>query len=472
MSVELQFWSIIIPIENINKCKSLGGFEKFIESQKDRIGHDVWYDEYLYRYRVPNTDNENIFEFWEKEGLQLRNRIVGETKEYEWKDLCFANDSGPTITCAWLEVDKEVPCVWLKGKPKGELHGSNRRKSKVISESTIKEEYHIDFFKRLYDFSQKISNTPKLLLKMSEFRDSIDDFRPEKWDPPKNILKYSIYSVGYIVCLILRFFTNLIIKLLPKFDVNKFLEIFNLIHLDKGYTLNYEYQGNHPVVFTIKKLSFPHPFRSKTTSDKKGVLGPFRFENIENISLEQSPEGFFQFAVFSQVVDQFYLYWHALENDLVFVYSKSQIEDILKKILKEKYFHSIRDKFPELEWDEIHEKADQELSILFQSRKPDDVSIFLGPLKEEIAQNNITGEIIPLHRYWTSTEEIKALFSAPLNPQVTIMENGYGVVKILTFSKWEGFVYCRYDIKWPNSIEKVHMEWDEAVLRYNCGIQF
>jgi len=38
MSIELQFWSIIIPIETINKCKSLRGFEKFIESQKDRIG--------------------------------------------------------------------------------------------------------------------------------------------------------------------------------------------------------------------------------------------------------------------------------------------------------------------------------------------------------------------------------------------------------------------------------------------------
>ena len=30
MAIELQHDSIIIPIENINKCRSLGGFEKFI----------------------------------------------------------------------------------------------------------------------------------------------------------------------------------------------------------------------------------------------------------------------------------------------------------------------------------------------------------------------------------------------------------------------------------------------------------
>lgn len=474
MSIELQFWSIIIPIENINKCKSLGGFEKFIESQKDRIGHDVWYDEYLYRYRVPDDDNEKIFEFWEKEGLQLRNQIVGESKEYEWKDLCLTTENGPSITCNWLEFDKDVPCVWLKGKPRGELHGSNRRKSKVISESTIGEEYHVEFFKRLYKLHQDISNIPPILLKTFNFRDGVDDFRPRTWEPPKNYLKYLIYSLVYFICPILLFVANLIVMILPKFDANKFLDIFDLIRLDKGYILDFEYCGNCPAVYTKKKHLFLNLFNSKT-KDMSDVLGPFVFKDIENVSFEQSPQGFFQFAVFSRTVNQFYLYWHALENDLVFIYSKSQIEDILKSILQEEYKGLIRenDIDQDLSWNEIRKKADQELLELFKNRKPDDdISIFLGPLREDSQRDMNTGEFIPIKRHWTSKEELKALFNAPLNPQVTIIENGYGVVRILTFSKWSGFIYYRYEIKWPNSIEKVDMEWDEAVLRYNCGIEF
>jgi len=170
MAVELQFWSIIIPIENINKCKSLGGFEKFIESQKDRIGHDVWYDKYVYRYRVPDSDNEKVFEFWEKEGLQPLNRIAGESEKYEWKDLCLATESGPSTTCNWLEVDEEVPCAWLKGKPRGELHGSNRRKSKVISESLIKNEYYHRIFETVYELTKNIPYIPQIFRTVYEIR--------------------------------------------------------------------------------------------------------------------------------------------------------------------------------------------------------------------------------------------------------------------------------------------------------------
>jgi hypothetical protein len=472
MAIELQFESIIIPIENINKCKSLGGFEKFIESQKDRIGHDVWYDEYLYRYRVPDGDTEMIFEFWEKEGLQLHNRNTADSENNEWSDLCLADENGPSLKCDWLEVDKDVPCVWLKGKPRGELYGSNRRNSKVISESTIGKEYYVEFFERLYKFQKIISILPEKLRKAYNFRSSVVNFEHRTWEPPKSYLNYLLKPFLYIIQLILFLFACLKIMVLPKFDANKFFEIFNLISLDKGYILDYQYCGDCPAVYTRNKLYLLHLFNyMRKYMNDRYVLGPFKFEDIENVSFEQSPEGFFQFAVFSRAVHQFYLYWHAVQNDSVFIYSRSQIDEILKTIIKEQYEYAIRQKMTDyLSSREIKEKANQELSVLFNNRKSDeDISIYLGPLMEEEQTAAVTGEKSIIQWYWTTEEELNELFSASLHPEVIIMENGYGIVKMLSFSKWSGFAYHYSYIKWPNVVEKVRTE---RVLLYSCGIQF
>ena len=263
--------------------------------------------------------------------------------------------------------------------------------------------------------------------------------------------------------------TNCILKFHRRFDVNRFLDVFDLIKLKSGVTLDYEYLYDEPIVYTRKKVPLPKLFKSKKTKHSDAI-GPFNFFNIQDILFAQSPEGYFQFAVFSVVVSQFYLYWHALTNDLVFIYSKKQIEDILKNILKVEYEGAIMDKDinNDLFRNEREKMAEAELSAIFQNRETnDDISIFLGPLREDSQRDIITGEIIPIQRHWTSKEELEALFSTPLNPQVTIMENGYGVVKILSFSKWSGFEYRHYYVKWPNLIEKVQME---TILKYNCGI--
>lgn len=431
MSIELQYDSIIIPIENINRCKSLGGFEKFIELQKDRIGHDVWYDEYLYRYRIPDYDSEEmdlIYEFWKQQGLQPF-IVDGESQSKKWKDICFANENGPSLACDWLEIDKDVPCVWFKGKPRGELCGSIRRNSKIISETTIDPQYYINIFKRLYklheDLRQKFHNYTKKRDRYSEL------------DP-------------------------------PKFDINIFLDIFDLIKLNKGYTLDYEYLGNCPVVFT--RLINPIPDEvSLNDNDIKNALGPFCFENIKDISFEQSPEGFFQFAVFSVAVHQFYLYWHALYNDTVFIYSKSQLEDNLRIILKDKFERALYAKWElgediSISRNEISEKVERDLSDIFKNKKnTDDVSFYIqlfSKTRESIFDRYKTNK--------TREQRLIELFNLP-HPKVTILENGYGTVKMLTFSKWGGFLDHYSYIKWPHTIERKNTE---KVFDYDCGIEF
>jgi hypothetical protein len=77
--------------------------------------------------------------------------------------------------------------------------------------------------------------------------------------------------------------------------------------------------------------------------------------------------------------------------------------------LQEEYKGLIRenDIDQDLSWNEIRKKADQELLELFKNRKPDDdISIFLGPLREDSQRDMNTGEFIPIKRHWTSKEEL------------------------------------------------------------------
>ena len=339
--------------------------------------------------------------------------------------------------------------------------------SAVIKESTIDAKYYVDFFERLYKLHSEISNIPKKLHKAFKFEFNVYFHKPDLSEIRPQY--YPIYPFLYLVYMVRMVIAKCRVNLLPKFDVNRFFEVFDLIKLDKGFTLDYEYCGDHPYVYTRKKLSIEKLFNFK----KRNVIDELFSEegDIENLSFEQSPEGFFQFAVFSIAVHQFYLYWHALENDRVFVYSRSQIDDILRTIIKEQYKYTIERKSTDyLSSSEIEKKADHELSVLFKNRKSEEViSTYLGPLIEDKIIDDKTGKLSIVESYWTSEEELIALFNASLHPQVVIMENGFGIVKMLSFTKWGGFDYHYSYIKWPNLVEKVRTE---TVLAYGCGIMF
>jgi hypothetical protein len=120
MAIATTMLSVLIPIENIEKCKEIGGFKGILKIQKDWIGKKVLYDKYLYKDGAMSSgDIEDIVKFWEKQGLVPTETIGG---VMFWKDLCIVDMfGGPTLKCDWLEYDPKAFVVWLKGKPKGEV---------------------------------------------------------------------------------------------------------------------------------------------------------------------------------------------------------------------------------------------------------------------------------------------------------------------------------------------------------------
>jgi len=100
MAVKLEFISLIIPIEKIEKNYP-GGFDKYKRDNAQNIGRRIWFDNYIVRDGAMNPmDIEYLVKQWEKFGLV---GIIEENGNKQWKDLCVVDFlTGCTLPCKWL----------------------------------------------------------------------------------------------------------------------------------------------------------------------------------------------------------------------------------------------------------------------------------------------------------------------------------------------------------------------------------
>ena len=138
MAIHTHFLNVVIPIEKIEQCHSVGGFSGILEKNKKFIGGKVYFDDYLYRDGgMGPEDIESIVSFWKDQGLVLFEEKNGQ--QY-WKDLCVVDMvGGPTLPCEWLEHEYYnypngggyLSYVYLKGKPKGKLISFSESTSQI-----------------------------------------------------------------------------------------------------------------------------------------------------------------------------------------------------------------------------------------------------------------------------------------------------------------------------------------------------
>ncbi len=123
MAIQLEFISLIVPIEKIEQHYS-GGFDSFKRKHIDSFGGRFWHDDYLFRDGAMNSmDIQMMIDDWQKLGLKPTQYNDGQ--QY-WEDLCIVSSfSGLTLPCLWLEQDLIDNSVYLKAKPKGRVIGAD-----------------------------------------------------------------------------------------------------------------------------------------------------------------------------------------------------------------------------------------------------------------------------------------------------------------------------------------------------------
>jgi hypothetical protein len=120
MAVQVQFITIVVPIERINTSTEPGGFTGLLQREADSVGKCFWHDKHLYATAVMSPmDAQYVMKHWEAKGLVARTSM-GESRR--WKDLCVVDYyQGPTLPCDWLEWDAASHSVWHKGTERGQL---------------------------------------------------------------------------------------------------------------------------------------------------------------------------------------------------------------------------------------------------------------------------------------------------------------------------------------------------------------
>lgn len=114
MAVYLEFFNVLVPIENIERVYP-GGFKQFLIDNEEHIGYTIWYDDYLLRDGSMDIEGAiDIIKFWESYGLIAIEENDG--TEY-WKDLClFQAYLGSKRACDWIEYENYREIASMKGK--------------------------------------------------------------------------------------------------------------------------------------------------------------------------------------------------------------------------------------------------------------------------------------------------------------------------------------------------------------------
>lgn len=192
-----------------------------------------------------------------------------------------------------------------------------------------------------------------------------------------------------------------------EFDPNTYFDVFTRLAMQDGYSLDfvykYDYLGGYPTLFAVPQAM--GEFRSWAD------VPPGMDYYLYHVQVEDSPEGFLQYAILASTAEQFYLHWHANYNDLQIVCNQKAVRNIVKAI----------------------QRGDYGQTLTAESRK-------------------------------------QALNIQDVEPTVTITDQTVEV-RLVTFTKWGGFYRATYifDRSFPHIIQDARQE---PLAPYNCGIVF
>ncbi len=194
-----------------------------------------------------------------------------------------------------------------------------------------------------------------------------------------------------------------------EFDPNRYFEVFKHLRMQEGYTLDYVYHqdgmGGYPLLYARPVDQAPY------ADEAEFAAASGQLDYLSFVMPQDSPKGYFEYAAFAMLANQFYLDWHANYNDWQVLCGKDDIEKIIQE-------HSSQDTFG-----------------------------------------------IPM------TAAQKRGARAIENPQPSVeLTAETATVRLLVFTKWGGFY--RRTLTIQRADHSIVDEQDELLVEYDCGIAF
>jgi len=111
------------------------------------------------------------------------------------------------------------------------------------------------------------------------------------------------------------------------FDPNQYFHVLTHLNVASGNQLDYVYftdeLGGLPLIYARKSSSAPYltysgllaSFGEEISGERSYGELRHKYDYLEKIQIDQTPESYFEFVTLAFLGDQFYLWWHGLYND-------------------------------------------------------------------------------------------------------------------------------------------------------------
>jgi hypothetical protein len=195
-----------------------------------------------------------------------------------------------------------------------------------------------------------------------------------------------------------------------EFDPNRYFEAFSHLRMQDGFVLDYVYHqdgmGGYPLLYARQVNQSPYA----TETDYRAAASDLA-DYLSFVIPQDSPEGYFEYAAFAMLANQFYLDWHANYNDWQVLCGQDDVEAIVQSL-------DSKDAFG-----------------------------------------------IPL----TAKQKRQARAIEDTQPSVELTDET-AIIKMLVFTKWGGFYRRTLTIR--RADHSIVDEQDEPLVEYDCGIMF
>jgi len=117
-----------------------------------------------------------------------------------------------------------------------------------------------------------------------------------------------------------------------EFDPNHYFEVFKTLQMQDGYTLDFVYHqdgmGGYPVLYA-RPIGQP-PYI--TEADYAVTTSGDRPDYLSFVVPQDNPRGYFEYAAFAVLANQFYLSWHANYNDWKILCDREEVDAIIQSL--------------------------------------------------------------------------------------------------------------------------------------------
>lgn len=203
------------------------------------------------------------------------------------------------------------------------------------------------------------------------------------------------------------------------FDVNSYFTALKHLSVEEGWILDYVYEatdiGGHPILYARPDGQPAYDsFDAWEAASREGEPANMSLNHsedyLDHIKTDDTPEGYFELALFQRTAGDFYLWWHGDYSNSLVVYDKQTLEQALE------------------------------------------------------AAESMIGVEVP-------AEVRKPVLKADPRPTCGLLDNGTAVVRLVTFSNWGGLVETRYTFKRQLPHTPATMD-HKTLVEYDCGLRF